>query len=87
MLPASDCVVLLCCTQGGYFKAKLKFPETYPMEPPTMTMLHPMWHPNIFPVRPCCPNAVRMPLDAPLDEHGIVAGREALHIHPARSWR
>lgn len=34
--------------EGGYFKAKMKFPETYPMEPPSMVMMQPMWHPNIY---------------------------------------
>merc|ERR1712100_80986 len=34
--------------EGGYFKARMKFPETYPMDPPTMVMMQPMWHPNIY---------------------------------------
>jgi len=34
--------------EGGYFKAKMKFPETYPMDPPSMVMTQPMWHPNIY---------------------------------------
>merc|ERR1712100_615345 len=34
--------------QGGYFKARMKFPENYPMDPPTMIMMQPMWHPNIY---------------------------------------
>jgi len=51
---------------GGYFKAKLKFPETYPMEPPTMTMLHPMWHPNIFPDGKLCISILHAPGDDPM---------------------
>merc|ERR1711934_618039 len=50
---------------GGYFKAKLKFPETYPMEPPTMTMLHPMWHPNIFENGKLCISILHPPGDDP----------------------
>merc|ERR1712086_1100971 len=34
--------------EGGYFKARMKFPETYPMDPPSMKMMQPMWHPNIY---------------------------------------
>jgi ubiquitin-conjugating enzyme E2 R len=34
--------------QGGYFKAELIFPSEYPMKPPTMKFLCPMWHPNVY---------------------------------------
>jgi len=34
--------------EGAYFKARMKFPETYPMDPPDMTMCQSMWHPNIY---------------------------------------
>merc|ERR1719271_2379851 len=46
-----QCVLLtdfVCCCQGAYFKARMKFPETYPMDPPDMTMCQSMWHPNIY---------------------------------------
>eukprot|EP00656_Telonema_subtile_P050110 TRINITY_DN639_c0_g1_i8.p2 TRINITY_DN639_c0_g1~~TRINITY_DN639_c0_g1_i8.p2 ORF type:complete len:104 (+),score=9.59 TRINITY_DN639_c0_g1_i8:281-592(+) len=36
--------------EGAYFRAKLTFPKTYPMEPPAFAFLTEMWHPNIFPV-------------------------------------
>ncbi len=32
--------------QGGFFKARLKFPPEFPNMPPTMTFLTEMWHPN-----------------------------------------
>jgi len=34
------------CSQGGYFKAQLKFPPDYPNNPPDMKFICPMWHPN-----------------------------------------
>ena len=32
--------------EGGFFKAELKFPETFPNQPPEMRFLSQMWHPN-----------------------------------------
>ena len=43
-------MLTLALWQGGYFKARMKFPETYPMDPPSMVMMQPMWHPNIYEV-------------------------------------
>lgn len=33
-------------SEGGFFKAELKFPDDFPNTPPKMTFLTPMWHPN-----------------------------------------
>ncbi|KAF7307720.1 Ubiquitin-conjugating enzyme [Mycena kentingensis (nom. inval.)] len=35
--------------EGGFFKARLSFPKTFPLEPPKMRFITPMWHPNIYP--------------------------------------
>lgn len=32
--------------EGGFFKAELKFPETFPNLPPEMRFISQMWHPN-----------------------------------------
>jgi ubiquitin-conjugating enzyme E2 G1 len=32
--------------EGGFFTAKLEFPQDFPNSPPVMTFLTPMWHPN-----------------------------------------
>uniref|UniRef100_A0AAY4BNN5 UBC core domain-containing protein n=1 Tax=Denticeps clupeoides TaxID=299321 RepID=A0AAY4BNN5_9TELE len=37
--------------EGGYFKARIKFPIDYPYSPPTFRFLTKMWHPNIYEVR------------------------------------
>ncbi|KAI2667903.1 Ubiquitin-conjugating enzyme E2 R1 [Labeo rohita] len=34
--------------EGGYFKARIKFPIDYPYSPPTFRFLTKMWHPNIY---------------------------------------
>merc|ERR1711907_3013 len=51
--------------QGGYFKARMKFPETYPMDPPNMVMMAPMWHPNIFEDGKLCISILHPPGDDP----------------------
>ncbi|KAE8210112.1 hypothetical protein CF327_g5970 [Tilletia walkeri] len=35
--------------EGGVFSAKLSFPSTYPLEPPTMRFEPPIFHPNVYP--------------------------------------
>uniref|UniRef100_A0A4W4ETY0 UBC core domain-containing protein n=1 Tax=Electrophorus electricus TaxID=8005 RepID=A0A4W4ETY0_ELEEL len=34
--------------EGGYFKARIKFPVDYPYSPPAFRFLTKMWHPNIY---------------------------------------
>ncbi|NXD31073.1 UB2R1 enzyme, partial [Spelaeornis formosus] len=34
--------------EGGYFKARLRFPIDYPYSPPAFRFLTKMWHPNIY---------------------------------------
>jgi len=33
-------------SEGGIFKARLTFPEDFPLNPPKMRFITPMWHPN-----------------------------------------
>ena len=32
--------------EGGFFKARMEFPDDFPLMPPTMTFISEMWHPN-----------------------------------------
>lgn len=42
-----SCLVLSCqLYEGGFFKAKLEFPKDFPNNPPTMTFVSEMFHPN-----------------------------------------
>ena len=34
--------------EGGFFKARLVFPQDFPNMPPTMTFISEMWHPNVY---------------------------------------
>jgi len=34
--------------EGGFFKARLSFPQEYPLMPPKMKFISEMWHPNIY---------------------------------------
>ncbi|KIS69912.1 putative ubiquitin-conjugating enzyme E2 [Mycosarcoma maydis] len=34
--------------EGGFFRAELIFPPEYPLLPPKMKFITPMWHPNIY---------------------------------------
>lgn len=33
-------------SEGGFFKARLTFPEDFPIQPPKLRFITPMWHPN-----------------------------------------
>ena len=39
---------LSCRSEGGMFKAKLKFPKDYPSMPPAMTITSQFYHPNVY---------------------------------------
>jgi ubiquitin-conjugating enzyme E2 R len=47
--------------EGAYFRAKLIFPKTYPMEPPAFSFLQDMWHPNVFPDGRICISILHPP--------------------------
>ncbi|KYQ88739.1 ubiquitin-conjugating enzyme E2 [Tieghemostelium lacteum] len=34
--------------EGGVFQIQMKFPNDYPMSPPTLTFLSEFWHPNVY---------------------------------------
>eukprot|EP00054_Salpingoeca_dolichothecata_P028323 m.214342 g.214342 ORF g.214342 m.214342 type:complete len:235 (-) comp26186_c0_seq3:44-748(-) len=46
---------------GGYFKALLEFPDTYPFQPPSMKFLEPLWHPNVYPTGELCISILHPP--------------------------
>lgn len=33
-------------SEGGFFKARLTFPSEFPIQPPKLRFITPMWHPN-----------------------------------------
>lgn len=47
--------------EGGFFRARLEFPHDFPNQPPTMTFLSPMWHPNVYPYGRVCISILHPP--------------------------
>ncbi|XP_008432100.1 ubiquitin-conjugating enzyme E2 R2 [Poecilia reticulata] len=51
--------------EGGYFKARIKFPTDYPYSPPAFRFLTKMWHPNIYENGDVCISILHPPVDDP----------------------
>eukprot|EP00163_Fabomonas_tropica_P011947 TRINITY_DN2298_c0_g1_i2.p1 TRINITY_DN2298_c0_g1~~TRINITY_DN2298_c0_g1_i2.p1 ORF type:complete len:171 (-),score=21.47 TRINITY_DN2298_c0_g1_i2:456-968(-) len=51
--------------EGGVFQALLKFPPDYPLSPPSMRFITPLWHPNIYPDGRVCISILHAPGDDP----------------------
>ncbi|KAK9466969.1 ubiquitin-conjugating enzyme/RWD-like protein [Lipomyces arxii] len=65
--------------EGGFFKAKLTFPEEYPLQPPTMKFETPMWHPNVYADGTVCISILHPPGE---DKYGYEdAGERWLPVH------
>ncbi|KAL7671470.1 hypothetical protein ACOME3_006366 [Neoechinorhynchus agilis] len=47
--------------EDGVFFASLKFPEDYPLNPPTMTFLTKVFHPNVYPDGRVCISILHAP--------------------------
>ncbi|KAH8993193.1 ubiquitin-conjugating enzyme [Lactarius akahatsu] len=43
-------VLMSISSEGGFFKARLTFPPEFPLLPPKMRFITPMWHPNSAPL-------------------------------------
>ncbi|KAH8550910.1 ubiquitin-conjugating enzyme/RWD-like protein [Umbelopsis sp. PMI_123] len=59
--------------EGGFFKAHLTFPPTYPMMPPTMKFVSDMYHPNVYPDGTVCISILHPPGD---DKYGYEKASE-----------
>ncbi|XP_010534488.1 PREDICTED: ubiquitin-conjugating enzyme E2 14 isoform X2 [Tarenaya hassleriana] len=51
--------------EGGFFSALMKFPENYPLSPPTVEFTSEMWHPNVYPDGRVCISILHPPGDDP----------------------
>ncbi|KAL0237836.1 hypothetical protein GEMRC1_012310 [Eukaryota sp. GEM-RC1] len=65
--------------EGGLFQAVMQFPENYPMEPPTMKFITPMYNPNIYPSGEVCISILHRP---GADESDLVMSGEL----PEERW-
>ncbi|KAI4520218.1 ubiquitin-conjugating enzyme/RWD-like protein [Schizophyllum commune] len=69
--------------EGGFFKARLSFPPEFPLLPPKMKFLTPMWHPNIYPDGNVCISILHPPGE---DQYGYEdAGERWLPVHTVES--
>ncbi|KAN0139593.1 Ubiquitin-conjugating enzyme/RWD-like protein, partial [Lactarius tabidus] len=69
--------------EGGFFKARLTFPPEFPLLPPKMHFITPMWHPNIYPDGGVCISILHAPGD---DQYGYEdAGEQWLPVHTVES--
>jgi len=69
--------------EGGFFKARLSFPSEFPLLPPKMRFLTPMWHPNIYPDGVVCVSILHAPGD---DQYGYEdAGERWMPVHTVES--
>jgi ubiquitin-conjugating enzyme E2 R len=51
--------------EGGYFKARLRFPSNYPYLPPAMKFLTSVYHPNVYDNGDLCISILHPPVDDP----------------------
>ncbi|KAK7055148.1 ubiquitin-conjugating enzyme [Favolaschia claudopus] len=69
--------------EGGFFKARLSFPEEFPLLPPKMRFITPMWHPNIYPDGIVCVSILHAPGE---DQYGYEdAGERWMPVHTVES--
>ncbi|KXN68789.1 ubiquitin-conjugating enzyme E2 g [Conidiobolus coronatus NRRL 28638] len=65
--------------EGGFFKAKLKFPQDYPQMPPTLKFVSEIWHPNVYTNGEVCISILHPPGD---DRYGYEQASERwLPVH------
>ncbi|KAF4586229.1 hypothetical protein EYR38_010503 [Pleurotus pulmonarius] len=70
-------------SEGGFFKARLSFPPEFPLLPPKMRFITPMWHPNIYSDGTVCVSILHAPGD---DQYGYEdAGERWMPVHTVES--
>lgn len=52
--------------QGGIFEARMKFPQDYPMSPPSLTIVSQFWHPNVYKDGRVCISILHSPGNDPM---------------------
>ncbi|TEB22480.1 ubiquitin conjugating enzyme [Coprinellus micaceus] len=69
--------------EGGFFKARLSFPPEFPLQPPKMKFITPMWHPNIYADGSVCISILHAPGE---DQYGYEdAGERWMPVHTVES--
>lgn len=69
--------------EGGFLKARLSFPTDYPIQPPKMRFITPMWHPNVYADGNVCISILHPPGE---DQYGYEeSGERWLPVHTVES--
>ncbi|KAJ6476253.1 ubiquitin-conjugating enzyme [Mycena sanguinolenta] len=69
--------------EGGFLKARLTFPPEFPLLPPKMRFITPMWHPNIYSDGVVCVSILHAPGE---DQYGYEdAGERWMPVHTVES--
>lgn len=69
--------------EGGFFNAVMKFPKTYPNEPPVLRFTSDFWHPNVYADGRVCISILHPPGE---DSYGYEQASERwLPIHTVES--
>lgn len=69
--------------EGGFLKARMTFPQEYPLRPPKFKFTTPMWHPNVYPDGVLCISILHEP---GVDQYGYEdAGERWLPVHTLES--
>ncbi|KIW55505.1 hypothetical protein PV05_04243 [Exophiala xenobiotica] len=58
---------------GGFFRARLSFPQDYPLMPPKMKFETPIFHPNVYPSGEVCISILHPPEE---DKYGYESASE-----------
>ncbi len=76
-------LLLGSCSEGGFFRARMKFPKDYPEMPPDLRFVSPFWHPNVYEDGRVCISILHKPGD---DEYGYESASERwLPVHTVES--
>ena len=69
--------------EGGFLKARLSFPPEFPLLPPKLRFITPMWHPNVYADGVLCISILHAPGE---DQYGFEeAGERWLPVHTVES--
>ncbi|KAK4047201.1 Ubiquitin-conjugating enzyme E2 15 [Microbotryomycetes sp. JL221] len=69
--------------EGAFLRARLSFPQDFPLNPPKMKFVSEMWHPNVYPDGEVCISILHPP---GADQYGYEdAGERWLPVHGVES--
>lgn len=71
-------------SEGAFLRARMKFPDDYPLNPPELKFISKMWHPNIYEDGVVCISILHPPGDDPFNP-GESAAERWTPVHTVES--